>query len=66
MGLKLIDLDQYDYLYKLDGDLEFGSTCFEKLIEKFEANPNLGTASGKCGDRVGSQRIPLRTSDDFS
>ena len=65
-GLNLIDLDHYQYICKLDGDLAFGSTYFERLIEKFEADPRLGTASGKCWDRVGDKWVPLRTSDEFS
>jgi glycosyltransferase involved in cell wall biosynthesis len=65
-GLALIDLDAYDYICKLDGDLRVGPTYFERLIEKFEADPRLGTASGKCWDKRGDGWVPLRTSDEFS
>ena len=51
-GLPLVELDDYEYVCKLDGDLEFGPTYFERLIEKFQGDQRLGTASGKCWDRV--------------
>ena len=65
-GLARFDLDQFDYLCKLDGDLEFGPTYFERLFEKFEADPRLGTASGKSWIRVGERLVPERSGDDFS
>ena len=65
-GLVQVDLDDFDYLCKLDGDLEFGPTYFERLFEKFDADPRLGTASGKCWDKNGAGWVPLRTSDEFS
>ena len=65
-GLSPVDLDKFDYVCKLDGDLEFGPTYFERLFEKFEAEPRLGTASGKSWIRVGRRLIPERTGDDFS
>ena len=65
-GLSLLKLGNYDYVCKLDGDLEFGPTYFERLIEKFQGDEGLGTASGKCWDRIGSRWVQLRTSDHFS
>jgi glycosyltransferase involved in cell wall biosynthesis len=65
-GLSQVSLDNYDYVCKLDGDLEFGPTYFERLFQLFEANPRLGTASGKSWIRVGNRLIPERTSDEFS
>lgn len=65
-GLSLVRLDDYEYVCKLDGDLQFGPTYYERLLEKFEADPRLGTASGKCWDRSDSGWVLLRTSDDFS
>jgi len=65
-GLSLIDLDAFDYVCKLDGDLKFGATHFERLIGKFEADERLGSASGKCFDWTGRAWIPLRTNDRFS
>lgn len=65
-GLRPFNLDDFDYLCKLDGDLQFAPHYFERLLEKFEADPQLGTASGKCFDIASSGWVPLRTSDEFS
>lgn len=65
-GLSLVEIDDYEYVCKLDGDLEFGPTYFERLIEKFQEDERLGTASGKSWIRVGNRLVPERTGDDFS
>lgn len=65
-GLDTVDLNDYQYLCKLDGDLEFGPTYFERLFERFEADRRLGTASGKSWLRVGRRLVPERSGDDFS
>lgn len=65
-GLSLVRLDDYEYVCKLDGDVEFGPTYFERLVEKFEADERLGTASGKCWDKSDCGWVLLRTSDEFS
>lgn len=45
-GFNLIESDDWDYVVKLDGDLEFESFYFERLMEEFSKNPKLGLASG--------------------
>lgn len=65
-GLKQVSLDDYEYVCKLDGDLEFSATYFERLFQKFEEDPRLGSASGKSWIRVGPRLVPERTGDDFS
>lgn len=65
-GLSRFDLDDYDYVCKLDGDLEFSPTYFERLFDKFEADPLLGTASGKCWLVTDRGLEAERTSDAFS
>ncbi len=65
-GLSQFNLDDFDYVCKLDGDLRFQPVYFERLIEKFEADPRLGTASGKSFIEVGDRLVPERTGDDFS
>ena len=65
-GLALVALEDYEFVTKLDGDLEFGPTYFERLFEKFSEDPRLGTASGKSWIRVGDRLVPERTGDDFS
>ena len=41
------DLTQYTYVCKLDLDLDLPKVYFERLIQMMEANPRLGTCSGK-------------------
>ena len=65
-GLSRFNLNDFDYVCKLDGDLEFGPTYFERLFEKFEADPRLGTASGKSYLRIGNRLVWERGSDDIS
>lgn len=47
-GLETVDLDAFDYLCKLDLDLDLPPRYFETLIERMEAEPRLGTCSGKA------------------
>lgn len=46
-GLETVHLDDFDYLCKLDADLELPPKYFELLISRMEQNPRLGTTSGK-------------------
>jgi glycosyltransferase involved in cell wall biosynthesis len=46
-GLATEDLSRYDYLCKLDLDLDLPPRYFETLVERMEAQPRLGTTSGK-------------------
>ena len=65
-GLALARLDDYEYVCKLDGDLEFVPTYFQRLFEKFELDPRLGTASGKCWLVTRKGLIHERIDDEFS
>jgi biofilm PGA synthesis N-glycosyltransferase PgaC len=47
-GLERCDLSDYDYVCKLDLDLELPTGYFEGLIRKMEEDPRLGTCSGKA------------------
>ena len=46
-GLETIRLDDFDYVCKLDLDLELPPRYFETLMERMEADERLGTTSGK-------------------
>ena len=46
-GLATVDLSAFDYLCKLDLDLDLPPHYFERLMERMEAQPRLGTTSGK-------------------
>jgi glycosyltransferase involved in cell wall biosynthesis len=46
-GYDTIDPTQFDYICKLDLDLDLPKRYFELLMERMEAEPRLGTCSGK-------------------
>lgn len=46
-GLETVALEQFDYVCKLDLDLDLPRCYFERLIERMDSNPRLGTTSGK-------------------
>jgi len=46
-GLDTIDLDDYEYVCKLDLDLDLPPRYFETLIARMEAEPRIGACSGK-------------------
>jgi poly-beta-1,6-N-acetyl-D-glucosamine synthase len=47
VGLDSVNLDAFDYICKLDLDLDLPPRYFELLIRRMEENPRLGTTSGK-------------------
>ncbi len=46
-GYEMVPKDRFPYLCKLDLDLDLPSRYFEELILRTEADPRLGTCSGK-------------------
>jgi hypothetical protein len=76
-GLDTINQDDFTYSCKMDLDLDLPPGYFEGLIERMEANPRIGTCSGKpyfegrngqmisekCGDEmsVGMTKFYRRT-----
>ena len=46
-GLAQVHLQEFDYLCKLDMDLDLPARYFELLMERMEHNPRIGTTSGK-------------------
>jgi len=47
-GLDTVDLDTFEYVCKLDLDLDLPAQYFERLMQHMEAEPRLGTLSGKA------------------
>ena len=47
-GLARIHLEAFDYLCKLDLDLDLPSGYFAELVRRMEENPRIGTCSGKA------------------
>src|SRR6516164_7586460 len=67
-GLKTLNLDDFDYLCKLDMDLELPPRYFELLMVRMEREPRLGTCSGKpwfIHPRTG-EKTPEVCGDDIS
>ena len=56
-GLDTVDVTQFDYLCKLDLDLDLPSRYFELLMQRMEAEPRLGTCSGKPYYRESDGRL---------
>ena len=50
-GLARVDLEQFDYVAKFDGDLEMPPRYFERCMERMESDPRLGNTSGKLFER---------------
>jgi glycosyltransferase involved in cell wall biosynthesis len=46
-GMETVRLEDFDYLCKLDMDLDLPPRYFELLIERMESDPRVGTTSGK-------------------
>lgn len=46
-GLATVDLTDFDFVCKLDLDLDIPPTYFEVMIDRMRRNPRLGTCSGK-------------------
>jgi len=46
-GLETVCLEDFDYLCKLDMDLDLPVRYFELLMQRMESNPRVGTTSGK-------------------
>jgi len=65
-GLGTVDLGSFDFVCKLDADLELPPGYFTNLLDRFAADPRLGTASGKCFIPVGEEWALERSGDDFS
>ena len=63
-GYAQIDPTQFDYLCKLDLDLDLPPDYFENVIRRMEQDPRLGTCSGKPYYRTGRGRKVKETCGD--
>ena len=66
VGLSQVDLNDFDFVCKLDADLDFAPDYFETIFHRFAADPKLGTASGKAHIPIDGQLVLERTGDQFS
>lgn len=65
-GLETVQLEDFDYVCKLDLDLDLPPRYFETLLERMEADPRIGTCSGKPYVRRGGQLVSERRGDEMS
>jgi poly-beta-1,6-N-acetyl-D-glucosamine synthase len=66
-GLAEVDLDDVDFVCKFDLDLEMPPRYFELLMERMNADPRLGSVSGKPYFRDGAGRwISEKCGDEMS
>lgn len=65
-GYESIDPKEFDYVSKLDLDLDLPPRYFEILIDRMEANPRIGTCSGKPYFRRGGSLVSEKCGDENS
>jgi biofilm PGA synthesis N-glycosyltransferase PgaC len=65
-GYDSINPDEFDYICKLDLDLDLPNRYFESLMERMETNPRIGTASGKPFYTYDGHRYPEVCGDENS
>lgn len=65
-GLNTVEATTFDYLCKLDLDLGLPPRYFELLMDRMEADPRLGTCSGKPYMRVNGTLVSERRGDELS
>lgn len=65
-GLKRVDLGEFEYLCKFDLDLEIHPGYFAELIRRMEAEPRLGTCSGKPYFIRDNRWVSERCGDEMS
>jgi biofilm PGA synthesis N-glycosyltransferase PgaC len=58
-GLEALQHQSYDFIVKLDCDLEFEPDYFDRLIARFEADATLGIASGMYYEQQGNEWMPV-------
>ena len=63
-GLAHVELDDYDFVCKLDADLEFPIGYFERAVQRMRADPILGNVSGKLFHRRGNGQIEAEPTGD--
>jgi poly-beta-1,6-N-acetyl-D-glucosamine synthase len=57
-GLRAVSVDDWDFIVKMDGDLTFEPTYFEKCLERFQRDPRLGIGGGViCYIENGAKRF---------
>jgi biofilm PGA synthesis N-glycosyltransferase PgaC len=59
-ALASVDLTEFTHVGKLDADVELPPVYFERLLDRFEAEPELGVAGGVLLERDGGEWEPTK------
>lgn len=51
-GIRMLELEELDFIGFLDGDVSFSQGCFQSLFEKFQKDRSLGLAGGFIYEEV--------------
>jgi glycosyltransferase involved in cell wall biosynthesis len=65
-GYQTITPSDFEFMCKLDLDLELPTRYFEILMKRMAENPRIATCSGKAYVQQGDQLVPERHGDDTS
>ena len=65
-GLDIVDLNIYQFVCKLDLDLELPAGYFQLLMQRMNENPRIGTCSGKPYNRCGDRLVSEKRGDEMS
>lgn len=66
-GLDTVNLDEYDYVVKLDVDLDLPPGYFARLMDHMEADPRLASVSGiACTRRPDGTLVPERGAPEIT
>lgn len=60
-ALATVELGDFDFIGKLDGDIELPDDYFERLLEEFAADPALGIGGGTLVELVGVEWRTMKT-----
>lgn len=62
-GFSALDVSDWEFLVKLDGDLAFEADYFERCLEKFRSDPRLGIGGGLICRRHGNALVAESAGD---
>ncbi len=65
-GLGVVDVNDYQFVCKLDLDLDLPAGYFQILMKRMNENPRIGTCSGKPYNQRGSSLVSEKRGDEMS
>lgn len=60
-GLNYVECQDFDFIVKLDCDISFENTFFQRIFAEFERNPSLGISSGTSVVLQGGKLVQEKT-----